>query len=273
MGLYVAGGFSSNIVLNLVGPAMANEFGWRMPFVTFSVAGIVLSLAYLRLARDARPPNASGASFREALQLFRFPVMWILGGIQYVRLAVVLGTAFWLPSLFVDEKGFSLAAAGLLIALGAIITAPANFFGGYISDRLRNPYLVIGTSLTVLAITTSLFAVVDSLVWLALTMGVNALFLQLYFGPLFAVPVELLGPERAGLSTGFSNMFANLGGFTFAYTIGALKDITGSFEVGFFTLSAACLVALGLTFVLAARRDRWVATVRLANGPPVPEPT
>lgn len=270
MGLYVAGGFSSNIILNLVGPPLVNEFGWRMPFITFSLIGIASALAYLKFARDAAPRTPGHASVREALQLFRYPVMWILGGIQYVRLAVVLGTGFWLPSLFVEEKGFSLAATGLLIALGAVLTAPSNFFGGYISDRLRNPYLVIGTSLVMLAITTSLFVVIDSAIWLAATMGVNAIFLQLYFGPLFAVPVELLGSQRAGLSTGFSNMFANLGGFTFAYTIGALKDVTGSFEVGFFALSGACIVALVLTAVLALWRERWAQSFRLAPIPGAP---
>lgn len=270
MGLYVAGGFSSNIILNLVGPPLEHEFGWRMPFVTFSLIGIASALAYLKFAQDAGPRAPGHASVREALQLFRYPVMWILGGIQYVRLAVVLGTGFWLPSLFVEEKGFSLAASGLLIALGAVLTAPSNFFGGYISDRLRNPYLVIATSLVMLAITTSLFVMVDSAWALAATMGVNAVFLQLYFGPLFAVPVELLGSQRAGLSTGFSNMFANLGGFTFAYTIGALKDVTGSFEVGFFALSGACLVALVLTAVLAFWREHWAESFRLAPNPGAP---
>ena len=273
MGLYVAGGFSSNILLNLIGPTLANEYGWRMPFLTFSVAGIVIALAYLRFANDAAPPSTNGARIGEALQLFRYPVMWILGGIQYVRLAVVLGTSFWLPSLFVEEKGFSLAASGLLIALGAVITAPSNFFGGYISDRLGNPYIVIGTSLFMLATTTALFVAVDSTIALAATMGVNAIFLQLYFGPLFAVPVEFLGPQRAGISSGFSNMFANLGGFTFAYTIGALKDLTGSFAVGFYTLSGACVVALALTTVLALRREHWAASMPFANAPPAPQPS
>ncbi|MGE3074276.1 MAG: nitrate/nitrite transporter [Dehalococcoidia bacterium] len=268
MGLYVAGGFSSNIVLNLVGPTLANHFGWRMPFLTFSLFGLAAAVAYIRFAKDAVAPSPARAGVREALSLFRYPVMWILGGIQYVRLAVVLGTAFWLPSLFVDEKGFSLTTSGLLIALGAIVTAPSNFLGGYVSDRLRNPYIVIGVSLGVLSVTTSLFVLTDSLVALAGTMCLNAIFLQLYFGPLFAVPVEFLGAERAGISSGFSNMFANLGGFTFAYTIGALKDATGSFEVGFFALSTACVVALVLTLVLALRREHWANSLKRATSPP-----
>lgn len=258
MGLYVAGGFSSNIVLNLVGPPLAEEFGWRMPFLTFSTLGIVAAIAYLRFARDGSGLQRGHTDVREALQLFRYPVMWVLGGIQYVRLAAVLGTAFWLPSLFVEEKGLSLTAAGLLIALGGVLTAPSNFLGGYVSDRIRNPYLVIGFSLAMIAMTTSLVVTVDNRALLVGVVCVNAIFIQFYFGPLFAVPVDLLGARRAGLSSGFSNMFANFGGLTFAYTIGALKDATGSFDVGFYALSACCVVGLLLTLVLASMRRELI---------------
>jgi len=41
---------------------------------------------------------------------------------------------------------------------------------------------------------------------------INAIFLQMYFGPLFSIPVEILGVSKAGISIGFSNLFANVGG-------------------------------------------------------------
>jgi sugar phosphate permease len=267
MGLYVAGGFSSNIVLNLVGPTLANEFGWRMPFITFSLAGIAAAFAYLKFARDGAGLRRGQTAVREALRLFRYKAMWMLGGIQYVRLAVVLGTSFWVPSLFVEEKGLSLTVSGLLIALGAVLTVPSNSLGGYVSDRLRNPYIVIGASLLTLSVTTSMLVLVDETMVLVAVVCMNAVFVQFYFGPLFAVPVELLGPARAGLSSGFSNMFANLGGLTFAFTIGALKDVTGSFAVGFHALSGACIVALVLTVLLATMRERIQQSLRAGLQP------
>ena len=47
-----------------------------------------------------------------------------------------------------------------------------------------------------------------------------------YFGPLFFVPVEVLGQRVAGMSTGFSNMFANFGGLSAAYALGLVKATT-----------------------------------------------
>jgi nitrate/nitrite transporter NarK len=252
MGLYVAGGFSSSILLNLFGPLLVEPLGWRGLFALFAVGGLIIVGLFWRFGPDV-PRSASGehATVREALGLFRIPQMWMLAGIQYARLAIALGIAFWLPAYIVEDKGFSLRTAGLMLAVGALVTAPSNFFGGYLADRIHNPLLVIGVSQVMLAITLALLVYADDAVTLLLIVAANALFVQLYFGPLFAVPIEMLGPRLAGVSSGFGNFFANIGGFTSVYAIGALKDATGSFTLGFHILAAvavlgaACTVTLG----------------------------
>jgi DHA1 family inner membrane transport protein len=255
MGLYIAGGFSSNILLNAIGPALVDPLGWRTLFTAFAIGGLLMLLLFWRFGSEG--PDRAGASplqIREALHLFRFRVMWVIALIQFVRLAVVFGLAFWLPTFIVDDRGYSLKIAGLAVAIGGVLTALSNFVGGYVSDRLRNPLLVIGTSLAVLAVTTSLLVHVHDLVPLIVVVAANAFFVQLYFGPLFALPVELLGPRTAGSASGFGNFFANLGGFTFTYTLGALKDATGSFAVGFYSLAVLCVIALLGTIVLSRMR-------------------
>ena len=260
MGLYTAGGFSGNVLLDLVGPWMVTSFGWRFPFLTFSSVGIVASFIFLRYGREAAGRSAGQqVQLSDALALFRYPTMLVCGVIQYVRLSVVSGIQYWLPTLLVEEKGLSLAVVGLIVALRAALTAPSNTLGGYVSDRLKNPTLVIGVSLVVLAVTTGLFVVIESLPLLILVISVNAVFVQLYFGPLFSVPVEILGMRTAGTSTGFSNFFANLGAFSFVYLLGALKDMTGSFQAGFLAIVGACVVGLLFTVVLAGMRRQALA--------------
>ncbi len=218
IGIFVAGGFSSSVVLNLLGPVLVGPLGWRNLFMAFAIGGLVMLVVFWRFGYDG-PQRTHGekVSPREALQLFRYPVMWAVGLIQYVRLAVVFGVLFWLPSFIVDDFGYSLRFAGFAVALGAALAAPANFLGGYVSDRLHNPLLVIRVSLVMLAITIALLPNVSSPALLILVVAVNAIFLQFYFGPLFALPIELLGPRTAGLASGFGNFFANVGGFTFTY--------------------------------------------------------
>lgn len=256
MGLYLIGGFSGNLLLDIIGPLLVTRMDWRFPFLMFSTIGLVAALLLWRFGKD--PPRTvkprDKIAFREAVQLFRQRVMWLCGGIQYVRLAVTQGIAFWLPSLLVDEKGLSLQAAGWLLALRAALIAPSNVVGGYVSDRLKNPTLVIGISLVVLMLTTLLMVVPMDIWLLIVVIAVNAVFVQMYFGPLFSVPVEILGDCRAGTLTGFGNLFANVGAFSFTFALGVLKDATGSFSYGFGAISIACLVGLVLTVALAGLR-------------------
>ena len=268
MGLYVAGGFSSSILLNLVGPALVGSVGWRAIFAVSALLGFAAIAGYLWVSRgQPAQPRPPAASIRDGLRLLRHRAMWLLATIQYVRLSVAQGLGFWIPSLIVVQKGYPLHVAGWLVAFGAALTAPSNFLGGYLADRLRNPLLIVGTSLAVLAVSTTAFAFVNSLWLLFLVVGVNGLFMQLYFGPLFAVPVTLFGRAQAGTTTGFSNFAANLGSLTFGYALGVVKDLTGSFNAGLFVLSAACLVALACVFALARVRPPEIVVPLVAGVP------
>ena len=256
-GLYLIGGYSGSVIFNLVGPLLVARFDWRFSFISIASVGIIAILFLLRFAKDAPTTGErQKVNMLEALHLFRYQVMWVCGGIQYIRFGVVQGITYWLPSLLINEKGLSLQLAGFITAIQVIFMSPSNILGGYVSDRLKNPILVIGVSLSVLGITTGLLITANNMILLVALIIINAIFLQMYFGPLFSVPVEILGVRRAGISSGFSNFFANIGGFTTTYLLGALKDSTGVFKHGFFAISGACFVGLALTFILAQMRRK-----------------
>lgn len=260
MSLYMVGGFSGTILLSLGGPLLAQHLGWRPTFICFAVLGITGALVFRSLASEpARKEAGPGIGRLDALQLFRHRILWVCSAIQFIRFSVVTGFSFWLPSLLVADRGFSLPAAGLVTAMSAAFTAPSNALGGYVSDRLRNPPLVIGGALAVLACTSTLLVVVESTPALLLVIAVGSIFLQCYFGPLFFVPIEVLGQRTAGMTTGFSNLFANLGGLLTAYVLGMVRDKAGSFTWGFVGISVLCLVGVALSVILARMRHRALA--------------
>jgi nitrate/nitrite transporter NarK len=252
MGLYVAGGFSSNILLNALGPALVEPLGWRWLFIIFSISALLVLAAFAALG-DAAPRSADATPVTKAdvRKILVHRAVWLTGFIQFVRLAVVIGMAFWLPSLIVEDKGFSLGVAGAVVAIGAAVTAPSNFLGGWLSDRLNRPLAVIGISLTMLAVTIVAIPFIDGLVPLIALICVNSVFVQLYFGPLFSVPLQYVGSKNAGLVAGFGNFCANLGGFAFTLGLGAIKDATGSFDIGLFTLAGLCVAGLVATLLIA----------------------
>jgi nitrate/nitrite transporter NarK len=256
-GLYLIGGYSGSVIFNLVGPLLVARFDWRFSFISIASVGIIAVLFLIRLGKDAPPTGERPkGNMLEALQLFRHKVMWVCGGIQYIRFGVVQGITYWLPSLLINEKGLSLQSAGIIIAIQVVLMSPSNIIGGYISDRLKNPILVIAVSLSVLGITTGFMITADNMILLVALIFINAIFLQMYFGPLFSVPVELLGVSKAGISIGFSNLFANVGGFSAAYLLGVLKDRFGAFKPGFFAICGACFLGFALTLILGRMRRK-----------------
>ena len=179
-----------------------------------------------------------------------------------MRFAVVMGFNFWLPSFLVADRGFSLPAAGVVMALSAALSAPSNTLDAYVSDRLRNPPLVIGGALAILACAAALLPAVESVPALLAVIAVYSIFLGFYFGPLFLAPVEVLGNRVAGTTIGFSNLFASIGGFTCVYTLGVVRDQSGSFAWGFLGIAALCLAGV----VLAPPRPHAGARARHGGG-------
>ncbi len=255
MGLYVAGGFSSNILLSSTGPLLVGHLGWRLLFGLFAAAGLGTLLLYRRVAGPAvpKPPSENPVRLADLSGLLRHRIVWLTGVIQFARLAVAQGFTFWLPTWLVVDRGQSLTAAGLVAALGAALTAPANFLGGYVSDRIGRPLLVIGGSLATLAAGLALLTYVPGMPAVLVVVAMISVVVQVYFGPLFALPIAVLGSQRAGLLSGFGNFCANLGSFAFVYALGAVKDATGSFRAGFLSLSVLCVIALVAAFLARPR--------------------
>ncbi|MFC1897211.1 MFS transporter [Chloroflexota bacterium] len=255
MGLYLMGSFGGQIFLNVVGPLLVIKFDWRFPFVTFGLTGMLIAFTYLWFGKEApRAGSQQRVNISDIFKLLRSRFMWLCGVIQYARAAVLQGIAFWLPTFLIVDRGLSLQVTGLIIALRALFIGPSSVVGGYVSDKLNNPPVVIGFSFVILAITTALLVVVDNIVLLVVIIGINSLFINCYFGPQFALPLEVLGSHTRGTTTGVGNFFANLGAFSFVYLMGALRDVSGSFDSGFYTITGAAV--FGLVFTL------WVARAR-----------
>lgn len=260
MSLFLLGSAGGTIILSLAGPLLAERYGWRATFIAFAVLGVGTALVYGAFARDRPlPAQRKPISASDLLELARFPILWVCSWLQFVRFAAVMGFNFWLPSFLVTDRGFSLPTAGLVMAMSAALSAPSNTLGAYVSDRLKNPPLVIGGALAVLAGAAALLPAVESDPMLIAVVAVYSIFVGFYFGPLFIVPVEVLGSRVAGTTIGFSNLFANIGGFACVYALGAIRDGAGSFAWGFIGISATCAAGILLAVALSRMRRRALA--------------
>jgi sugar phosphate permease len=251
LGLTVSATFGFTMILSLGGPSLAEALGWRAVVVGAAALGIGAALLFGRVADDVPPKDAGVRAADGPGWLLRQRVMWWIGGIQFIRLAIVVSFSFWVPTLLVEDHGLNLRVAGLIVAGGAGATVLSNLVGGYLSDRYLRPLIVIRIALLTLCATSLTIATVDITAVVIVALLINALFVQSYFGPIFVLPLEFFGHRSEGLATGFGNFFANLGAFVFTFTLGAIRDATGSFSLGFAALSLVAFAGVLITLRLS----------------------
>src|SRR5512135_3339336 len=90
IGLYLIGGYSGSVIFNLAGPLLVARFDWRFSFISIASAGIIAILFLMRFGKDA--PGSGGrqkGNLLEVLELFGRKIMWLCGGIQFIRFGVV----------------------------------------------------------------------------------------------------------------------------------------------------------------------------------------
>ena len=259
MSLVLVGGALGSVLLSLCAPVLAQAYGWRPTFIAFALLGVGAAVLFGTFAKDrthAAPTHEM--NWGGILSIVRQPVMRVCCGLQFVRFAIVMGFGFWLPSFLVAERAMSVQTAGLVMAMSAALAAPSNTIGAYVCDRLKNPPLVIGSALAVLACASLLLPLTRTLPQVLAVVGLFSVFVGAYFGPLFLVPVELLGPRSAGTASGIANLFANIGGLISVAALGVVKDAAGSFAWGFAGIGALCLIGVALSVMLGRIRMRML---------------
>ncbi|HWK20274.1 MAG TPA: MFS transporter [Microbacteriaceae bacterium] len=266
MGIYLAGGFSSNIALAALGPVLVQFIGWRGMFIVFAAYGLVLiALQWFAGAPGPAKPESRPSGKADLRLVFGSGVLWLCCWIQFCRFAIASGVSYWLPSFMVEDRGIDLGLVGVVVAVGALITALANGFGGLVSDVLRRPAQVVLVSVLVLGGTIALLPSAES-VWLILALvTLQSAFVQVYFGPLLEIPVLFLGPGTTGLSSAIANGFANLGGLAAALTMGWLRDQAGTFSTGFYLLAGLCLLSAAAAVAIVRLDRRRVAGLAAAQ--------
>ena len=140
-GVFVVGGVTSSLLLNLVGPVLVDHIDWRWVMAILAAPGVLLAAYIARLPVNPRPA-AGPRTRRDLTALVRSRAIWAVWGIQFVRLFAFAGLMFWVPTL-ASTGDSSLDIAGLAAAVLALSTIPANIVGGYVSDRLGRPAAVM----------------------------------------------------------------------------------------------------------------------------------
>jgi len=255
LGVYGTGNIGTAVAA-FSAPAVVTAFG--RPALGWTTAILLLGSAagFGALARDA-PREAPPTRYREVLRSGMR--LWRLAFFYFVTFGGFVAMALLLPKLLSDWFDYSLVDAGLRAAGFTIAATLARPAGGWLSDRF-GAYPVLVLSFAGIAVDAAVLAALapePRIVPITAACLSLACFLGAGNGAVFKlVPAEF--PNDAGAASGIVGAAGGLGGFFPPIFMGIVKDVSGTYTVGFVGLLIATTVCL-------------VAAVWLLRTAPAPE--
>ena len=246
LGVLNIGGSIGLILASLLSPYLSINLGWRGVLIIFGVVGALSSsLAFTSLKDNVSESLKNDYDLLKALKRSSF---WILGFLQFIRLGSYYTFLSWFPIFLQEEAGLDLIVAGFAFSFFNISGMVSNPLGGFLSDRIGEKFVMI-LSFGILAgsvlileskILPLLYAAVFLIGW----------FINFVRSPMFTIIPRIYGSSAVGKLSGIQNTFASIGALILPFMLGYMKDATGSYYLGWFSLSILFLIGIVLYFLL-----------------------
>ncbi len=189
-------------------------------------------------------------------QTFSQPAVIILCLCFFCFVSGMYGFSLWIPQIVKSMGDMTPVQTGFLSAIPFLISGTLMVVNGYHSDATGERPLHIFIPALFGAMGLVAYAWLDGQeVWQLVALSVAASGMWAMLGPFWAmVPAVLRGGGSSAVAGGLAliNSVGNLGGFLGPFAVGKVKDLTGSFAGGVYTL--ATLVVIGAFLALIAGR-------------------
>jgi MFS family permease len=179
-------------------------------------------------------------------QTMRHPRVWLLTLVYFGQNVSGYGLVIFLPQI-VSRFGVGVGLNGVISAMPYVAAAIAMAWWGLHADRANEHryHTAAACFLNFAALAVCIFLQNPILLMVAIILSQMG---QSSIAPTFwALPTAMLSGTAAAGGIALINAVGNLGGFLGPYMMGAIKDATGSFEIGLISIAMGTLVA---TFVL-----------------------
>jgi len=251
MGIAGAGN-SGTVLAALFAPRLAEHIGWRGVFQVAIIPLLAVLCAFALFARDNPDRPSARPRYRE---LLRERDLWWLNLFYTITFGGFVGLASFLPIFFCDQYGCSRVMAGTWAAACVFAGSFLRPFGGSLADRfggVRVLGVLYGIVVALVMLLTQLPALSLAVTLLIFTTGS----LGMGNGAVFQLVGQRFHRE-VGLATGIVGACGGVGGFLLPSTLGILKDVGGSYGLGF---AAYALAAAAAAIALAIAQREWRRT-------------
>ncbi len=240
MGIAGAGN-SGTVLATLFAPRIAESYGWHGVFGFSLLPLFTAFIVFIIFAKDS-PAATKPQKLSQYLAIVKMKETWIFSFFYSLSFGGFVGLTSYLGIFFVDQYGISKVTAGDLVTITVFAGSFVRPIGGYIADRLGGMNLLIklyglaAFVLFVVGFLPSIYMMVPLFIIAMLIFGISN-------GALFQV-IPTKFPREVGIFTGFVGAAGGFGGFFLPNILGTYKEITGSYGLGFWWISATYVGAL-----------------------------
>jgi predicted MFS family arabinose efflux permease len=246
MGVLGAISALASVVGAPMGSAVARDFGWRSGMLAYAgaaVAGAVVFASWYRTRGTEGVPE-SAMQPASASAPFRSPVVWGVALLSGLSGVTSLTTNTFLPSALSAVFQLDAVAAASMISTGFAWAIVLNLSFGFLMDRFIRSTVMGGIALLLMAgsllmLSRDLLAFRVGAV-LVLALG-HAAIQQSY-----ALAADVMRGRETGNVMGIVGGVAGVVNYLTPQGIGILRDRSGGFDAGWYTLAAIS----GCTFLL-----------------------
>lgn len=251
IGLFLSSPPAGVALGNLLGPFLAEAFGWPIVFVAFSLPLLAFLPLFVRFGAHIPPRDHEAFTMHDYLAAFRNRELWKVGLAFACSYAAYIFYSSWTPTYLRSSTIASAAVIGLVsgaIPAAGILSRP---LGGHLAetrfrtDRRRVAALAF---LLLFLVGVSVPLAGPASIPLLLAAGFLA---QFPFSVYYLFSSQILEKRFAGSAYAFMNAISIIGGAVSPALAGYLRDTTGSFLFAFLMIAVTAI--LGLVLVSRVR--------------------
>jgi MFS transporter, NNP family, nitrate/nitrite transporter len=248
LGIYGAGNIGQSLAA-FGAPFIARAWGVPWGFWTFAILAAVWLALFAAAARDPARA-ATRRTLEQTLAPLRESGSWVLSLYYFLTFGGFVSMAIYLPTFLTDLFAMTPQEAGMRAGGFVLVATAMRPVGGWLADRVGGKRILFAVFPLVMLAAMSLS--VPGLGWFRLGALGMAIAIGLGNGAVFKLVPELF-PKSVGAVTGLVGAAGGLGGFFPPLVLGAVRQATGSFTLGFAFLAAFALLCLAVLLLWGRR--------------------
>jgi NNP family nitrate/nitrite transporter-like MFS transporter len=243
LGVYGAGNIGQSLAA-FGSPVLAAALGFKWGFWTFGVLLLAWLVLFLLKAENA-PRRAPAKPLGDIVKPLKDVKSWRLSLYYFLTFGGFVAMAIYLPIFLTEIFRLTPGDAGFRTAGFVLLATVMRPVGGALADRIGGRKILLGVFSTT-AVLALLLAYPMMLTFTIGALGI-ALAIGLGNGAVFKLVPEYF-PQSVGAVTGLVGAAGGLGGFFPPLVLGAVRQSTGTFTLGFVFLCFFALICLWVVY-------------------------